>query len=102
VVRRRPDNEIQPRCDELAGGGADAAAGISGAPCLVADVAIGVIHEVLAYGGAVVGGSLLVVLVSTIAAEGGGAITTAELPTEQADPRWAAILRLTLWKQVEP
>lgn len=80
VVRRAPGGVIQPFCVELDGRAPGDAAGISGAPCLVADVAIGVIHEVLGLGNAVVGASLLVVPTSVIAHESGGVLAPATDP----------------------
>jgi hypothetical protein len=97
TVRRVPGGAIQPYCVELDGRPPSDAAGISGAPCVVADVAIGVIHQVLAQGNAVVGASLGVVPTSTIALESGGALAPAtdpklpylpdtELPLEGLNP----------------
>jgi len=80
MLRRAANGAIQPFCNELDGKAADLAAGISGAPCLVADVAIGLVNAVLAIGDTVVGGSLLVVPASTIAGESGGALALSTDP----------------------
>lgn len=81
VVRRGSGDEIRPFCHELDHGrDPDYASGISGAPCLVADVAVGVITNVLAHGGTTVGGTILLVLASTIARESDGLFKLATDP----------------------
>lgn len=79
TVRRTPGG-LQPYCTELDGRTSDLAGGVSGAPCLVADVAVGVIYEVLGWGKTIVAGSLLVVPASVIASESGGVLAVATDP----------------------
>lgn len=88
TVRRVP-NGIDLYCKELPPGTMSTEAqGVSGAPCLVADVAVGVIHAVLDSAGMVVADTLQVTLATQIVAESGERLA---LDSDRALPYLAVV-----------